>query len=311
MEKSAKIYVAGHSGLAGSAIVRALMRHGYAAVEGIPSSRLDLTNQAATFAMFDRMRPDYIILAAAKVGGIVANRDLPADFIFSNLAIQTNVFQAAHRIRVKKLLFLASSCIYPRHADQPITEDQLLRGPLEETNRAYAIAKIAGVEMCRAYNAQFSSSFIACMPTNLYGPGDNYHPEHSHVLPGLIRKIHEAKERDDKVVRLWGTGKPLREFLHADDRGEAAVLLMNEYLGQDAINIGSGQEVTVAALAHHIAKVVGYRGIIDFDDSKPDGTPRKLLDSSKIRALGWEPKMGLWDGIEQTYRNFLEGRIRG
>lgn len=305
MEKRAKIYIAGIHGMAGSAIARRLRTEGYANLIGHTSRELDLTNQAAVFEMFRRERPDYVVLAAAKVGGIVANRDNPADFIFSNLSIQTNVFQAAHQFRVKKLLFLASSCIYPRMSSQPITEEMLLAGPLEPTNRPYAIAKIAGIEMARAYSEQYSASFISCMPCNLYGPGDNYHTEHSHVIPGLIRRIHEARERGDKQFTLWGSGAPLREFLHVDDLASACLLLLQEYLGGEAINIGSSQEVTIQLLAHKICSVVGFRGGVSLDSSKPDGTPRKVLDSSKMRAIGWEPKIPLEEGLAQAYKDFL------
>jgi GDP-L-fucose synthase len=308
MEKRAKIYIAGIHGMAGSAIARSLRAEGYQNIIGHPSNDLDLTNQSAVFEMFRRERPDYVVLAAAKVGGIIANRDNPADFIFSNLAIQTNVFQAAHQYRVKKLLFLASSCIYPKLATQPIPESALLTGPLEPTNQPYAIAKIAGIEMARAYSEQYSASFISCMPCNLYGPGDNYHPENSHVIPGLIRRIHEAKERGDKQFTLWGTGSPLREFLHVDDLASACLLLLQEYLGREAINIGSSQEVTIQVLAHKICSVVGFRGGLTLDPSKPDGTRRKVLDSSKMRAMGWEPKTSLEDGLKQAYEDFLTSK---
>jgi|SRR3990167_3335604 len=304
MEKSAKIYIAGIHGMAGSAIARALKAAGYAHCFGHSHKELDLTNQTAVNAMFWRERPDYCFLAAAKVGGIHANNTYPADFIFSNLAIQTNIFHAAHQFRVKKLLFLGSSCVYPRLASQPITEDQLLTGPLEPTNESYAIAKIAGIKMCQAYNRQFSASMISCMPTNLYGPGDNYHSENAHVLPALIRRAHEAKGKPELVI--WGTGTPMREFLFVDDLAEACVLLMNEYLLSDAINIGTGVDCSIRELAEMVCRVVGFNGELRFDASKPDGTPRKLLNVSKIKSLGWKPKTSLEDGIAIAYKDFLK-----
>ncbi len=304
MEKAAKIYIAGINGMVGSAIARALKAADHPHVFGHSHKELDLTNQAAVTEMFCKERPDYVFLAAAKVGGIHANNTYPADFIFSNLAIQTNIFHAAHQYRVKKLLFLGSSCVYPRMATQPITEDQLLAGPLEPTNEPYAIAKIAGIKMCQAYNRQFSTSMISCMPTNLYGPGDNYHPENAHVLPALIRRAHEAKVKPELVI--WGTGAPLREFLFVDDLARACVLLMNEYLGSEAINIGTGEDCSIRELAQTVCRVVGFSGDLRFDTSKPDGTPRKLLDVSKIKAMGWRPKISLEDGIAVAYNDFLK-----
>lgn len=306
MEKTAKIYVAGLYGMVGSAIVRSLKSKGYTNIYGNSSKNLDLTNQAAVLDFFDRMRPDYVFMAAAKVGGIMANKTYPADFIFSNLAVQTNVLSAAHKYRTKKLLFLGSSCVYPRLAAQPITEDQLLTGLLEETNEPYAIAKIAGLKMCQAYNAQYSTSMISCMPCNLYGVGDNYHPENSHVLPALIRRAHEAKGKSELVI--WGTGAPLREFLYVDDLAEACVLLMNEYLSSEAINIGSGSEITIKELSETVCRVVGFTGRLVFDASKPDGTMRKVLDVSKIKALGWAAKTPLEIGIALAYADFLKGK---
>jgi GDP-L-fucose synthase len=305
METRARIYIAGIKGMVGSAIHRELVRRGYTNVFGHSHADLDLTNQHDVNSLFFQERPDYVFMAAAKVGGIIANSTMPADFIFSNLSIQTNIMQAAHQYRIKKLLFLASSCIYPRMADQPITEDQLLTGPLESTNEPYAIAKIAGIKMCQAYNKQFSTSMISCMPCNLYGIGDNYHPTNSHVLPGLIRRFHEAKMARDSRVLVWGTGAPLREFLYVDDLASACILLMNEYLGSEAINVGSGTELSILDLTHLVADVVGYHGVIQFDTSKPDGTPRKVLESSKIRALGWETEVPIEHGIKLAYADFL------
>lgn len=304
MQRGSSVYVAGHKGLVGSALVRRL-----AAEDGLrlvlrSRNELDLTDQAATAAFFASERPDYVFVAAAKVGGIQANRTLPADFIRENLLIQTNLIHSAWANGTKKLLFLGSSCIYPRDCPQPIREEYLLTGPLEPTNRDYAIAKIAGLSMCQAYRRQHGFDAICAMPTNLYGPGDNFHPEHSHVVPGLIRRFDEAKARLASDVTIWGSGRPLREFLHADDLADALVFLMRRYSEEDIINVGSGQEISIAELAREVAEATGYRGDLIFDGSKPDGTPRKLLDSSRIHALGWRPSIGLRAGLADTYAWF-------
>lgn len=308
MEKNAKIYVAGHRGLVGSSIVRALQRQGYTNLITRELAQLDLINQAAVGDFFKTEKPEYVFLAAAKVGGIMANATYPADFIYQNLAIQTNVIHAAHASQVKKLLFLGSSCIYPKLAPQPMSEESLLTGPLEETNEAYAIAKIAGLKMCGYYKKQYGDDFISCMPTNLYGPGDNFNLQTSHVLPALIRKFHEAKTTGAATVTLWGTGSPLREFLFVDDLADACVFLMNNYSDTTTINVGSGHEVTIAALAQLVKDVVGFVGEIVWDASKPDGTPRKRLDVSKLNALGWEAKMPLRDGIAAAYEWFQKNQ---
>jgi GDP-L-fucose synthase len=306
MERSARIYVAGHGGLVGSAIRRALQARGYDHLIIRRHRELDLTNQAAVDAFFATERPAYVFLAAAKVGGIYANDTYPADFIRDNLLIQTHVMDAAYRHGVKKLLFLGSSCIYPRLAPQPIGEDTLLTGPLELTNEGYAVAKIAGIKMGQAYRRQYGFSAIALMPTNLYGPGDNFHPTHSHVLPALIRRFHAAKEAGYSQVVVWGTGQPRREFLHVDDLAEAALFLMERYDDAQIVNVGVGKDLTIRELAETVAETVGYRGEIVFDTTKPDGTPRKLLDVARLTALGWRPRIGLREGITATYRWFLE-----
>jgi GDP-L-fucose synthase len=307
MDKRARIYVAGHRGLVGSAIVRSLEAAGYENIVTRSHAELDLTRQTEVETFFAETNIDHVFLAAAKVGGIGANSSLPGDFIAINLSIGLNVITAARRFGVKKLLNLGSSCIYPRLAPQPIREEALLSGPLEPTNEAYAIAKIAALRLCKHYNQQFGSNFISAMPTNLYGIGDNYDLEGSHVLPAMIRKFHEAKIAGRNVT-LWGDGSPLREFLWADDLAEACIFLMNEgdadEIGE-VINVGSGTEVSIAELAGLVGEVVGYKGEIIWDRSKPNGTPRKLLDSSRIRALGWEPKTGLRRGIGMAYRDFL------
>ena len=305
----ARIFVAGHRGLVGSAIVRRLQRMG---ASSITRSRdeLDLTDQAQVDRFFADQRPEYVFLAAAKVGGIRANSTFPADFIRDNLAIQSNVIDAAWRNGTRKLLFLGSSCIYPRDCAQPIREDYLLTGPLEPTNQPYAIAKIAGIEMCRAYRRQYGFDAICAMPTNLYGPGDNFHPENSHVLPALIRRFHEATRRGDPEVTIWGSGPPLREFLHVDGLADASVFLMDQYSSADIINVGSGEELSIIQLAELIAAKVGYTGRIRTDPDKPDGTPRKLLDSSRIRAMGWRPKTHLADGIASTWESFALQQAR-
>jgi GDP-L-fucose synthase len=300
-----KIYVAGHNGLAGSAIWRELQRQGFAHLLGRRSAELDLADTAAVDRFFEVERPEFVFLAAAKVGGIKANNDFPGDFLFRNLAIQNNVIDAARRFGVRKLLFLGSSCIYPKLAPQPLKEEYLLTGPLEPTNEWYAIAKIAGIKLCQAYRRQHGCDFISAMPTNLYGPGDNYDPVGSHVVPGLIRRFHEAKVANAPVVTCWGTGNPLRELMHADDLGRASVFLMRNYSSEDIINAGSGQEFPIRELAETVARVIGYRGEIHWDPTKPDGTPRKLMDSSRLRAFGWQPQVPFEEGIAGAYRDFL------
>ena len=306
MEKNAKIYIAGHRGLVGSALVRVLREQGYTNIIGKSHKELDLTDQSAVEDFFKKEKPDYVILAAARVGGIHANNTYPAEFIFSNLQIQNNIIDASYRFGVKKLLFLGSSCIYPKFAHQPINEDELLAGKLEPTNEPYAVAKIAGITMCQSYNRQYGTDFISLMPTNLYGPGDNYHPENSHVLPALIRRFHEAKLQNRPEVAVWGTGKPLREFLYSDDLGRACVFLLEQYSGNEIVNIGSGEEVSIKELAETVKDVVGYQGKLTFDSTKPDGTPRKLLDVSKLHKLGWKHQVHLKEGIEMAYKDFLE-----
>lgn len=301
IEKDAKIYVAGHRGLVGSAIVRALIRDGYTNILKRTHSELDLTDQKAVFEFFEKERPEYVVLAAAHVGGINANQTAPADFIYINSVIQCNVIGAAHEYKVKKLLFLGSSCIYPRMAKQPITEEELLTGPLEKTNEGYAIAKISGLMMCRFFKQQYGDDFISCMPTNLYGPEDNFNLEHSHVLPALIRKFDDAKESGEKTVTLWGTGSPLREFLYVDDMADACVYLLQNYSGEEHVNIGTGKEITIKALAEMVKEIVGFEGDIVWDKSMPDGTPRKLLDVSKLHDIGWREKVSLRDGIKLEY----------
>jgi GDP-L-fucose synthase len=329
MKFDCRIYVAGHRGLVGSALVRRLQQTGYRNLIMRTHAELDLTNQAAVNTLFEQERPEYVFLAAAKVGGIHANSTYPADFIYQNLAIQTNVIHAAYRYAAKRLLFLGSSCIYPKYAPQPMKEDYLLTGPLEPTNEPYAIAKIAGIEMCWSYDRQHGARFLAAMPTNLYGPGDNYDLENSHVIPALIRKCHEAKIRSritgsELPVVIWGTGNPRREFLYSDDMADACVFLMNltddvfdtlldprpsahgSHSAPPLINIGSGTEMTIRELAETIKGVVGYEGELVFDPSKPDGTPRKLLDVSRLQSHGWKPKIGLKEGLALTYKDFLE-----
>ena len=310
MEKNAKIYIAGIYGMVGSAIERNLKAQGYNNLIGHSSKELDLTNQKSVFDFFKAEKPDYVFLAAARVGGIYANNTYPADFIFSNMCIQTNIIHSAYVFRTKKLLFLGSSCIYPKFAEQPMKESCLLTGELEPTNEPYALAKIAGIKMCQAYNRQYHTSFISCMPTNLYGPNDNYDLMNAHVLPALIRKVHEAKANNQPSFVVWGTGAPKREFLYVDDLAEACVFLMNEYLHDETINVGSGQEVSIKELAETIREVVGFKGELVFDHSKPDGTPRKLLDVSRLKALGWAPKQTLRKGIDLAYQDFLSGKIR-
>jgi len=301
MKKDSKIYIAGHRGLVGSAIVRQLQKSGYSNLLLRTREELELLDTAAVRAFFEKERPEYVFLAAARVGGILANNTMPADFIRENLIVQTNVLHQAHESGVKKLLFLGSSCIYPKLAPQPIKEEYLMSGPLEETNSAYAIAKIAGIEMCQAYHRQYGSNFISIMPTNLYGPNDNFSPERAHVLPALLRRFHEANLSKAGSVQVWGTGAPKREFLHVDDLGSAAVFLMEKYDEPDIINVGTGEDVSIKELAELIRMTVGYEGDIVWDSSKPDGTPRKLLDVSKLHSLGWQHAIALPDGLKNTY----------
>jgi len=305
MNDDSRIYVAGHRGLVGSAIVRELRRLGYQNLVVRSSAELDLRRQDAVDAFFDQERPEYVFLAAAKVGGINANDTYPADFLRDNLLIQTNVIDAAWRAGVEKLCFLGSSCIYPKLAPQPMREDALLTGPLEPTNEWYAIAKIAGIKMCQAYRRQFGFNAISLMPTNLYGPGDNFDLQNSHVLPALIRRFHEAKLRGDSQVVIWGTGTPRREFLHCDDLAGAVVHLMKTYESDELVNIGCGSDVTIRELAELVAGIVGFTGRLSFDTSKPDGTPRKLLDVGRLSALGWKPRITLEEGVRGTYDWFI------
>jgi GDP-L-fucose synthase len=313
MLKSERIYVAGHRGLAGGAILRELERAGYSALLTRGSAELDLRDREATRAFFAEHRPQVVVAAAAKVGGIKANNDFPVEFLLWNLQIQNNLIESAAEFGADKLLFLGSSCIYPKQAPQPIREDALLTGPLEPTNDAYAIAKIAGIRLCQAYARQYGKTFLSAMPTNLYGPGDNFDLENSHVLPALLRKVHEAKARGDKEVVVWGTGTPRREFLHVDDLASACRFLLENYSDSALINVGYGEDVTIRELAEIICEVVGFGGMLRFDTSKPDGTPRKLMDNSRLRALGWRPSIPLRVGIEQTYRWFVEqhGVVKG
>ena len=306
LDRSGKIYVAGHRGLVGSALVRRLEKDGFTNLITRTHAELDLTRQADVEAFFEQEKPEYVILAAAKVGGIYANDTYPADFIMKNLQIECNVIDAAYKNQVKKLLFLGSSCIYPRDCPQPIKEEYLLSGYLEKTNEAYALAKIAGLKMCAFYNRQYGTQYISVMPSNLYGINDNFALENSHVLPALMRKFHEAKLGGAPAVTVWGSGRPLREFLNVDDLADACLYLMDHYDGDDFFNVGYGREVTIRELAELIKKVTGYTGEIVLDASKPDGTPRKLTDISRIKALGWEPKIDLETGLKQTYEWFCE-----
>jgi GDP-L-fucose synthase len=305
LEKQAKIYVAGHRGMVGSAIVRKLQSLGYTNLLLKTSAELDLRDQVKVGEFFATEKPDYVFLAAAKVGGIVANNTYRADFLYENLAIQNNIIHASFVNKVKKLQFLGSSCIYPKLAPQPLKESYLLSGYLEETNEPYAIAKIAGIKMCEAYRAQYGCDFISVMPTNLYGPNDNYDLENSHVLPAMIRKFHEAKERGDASMTLWGSGAPMREFLHADDLAEACVYLMETYSDAELVNIGTGIDVTIKELAETVKEIVGFSGVIQWDHTRPDGTPRKLMDVSKLHSLGWKHKIELKEGISLAYQDFL------
>lgn len=306
MELNSKIYVAGHRGLVGSAIVRNLEAKGYTNIVYRTHNELDLTNQADVQAFFKEEQPEYVILAAAKVGGIHANNTYPADFIYDNLMIQNNVIKAAHDYKVKKLLFLGSTCIYPKMAPQPIREEYLLTGALEETNEAYAVAKIAGLEMCKFFKRQYGDNFISCMPTNLYGPNDNFDLQSSHVLPALIRKFHEAKVNGRDTVEVWGTGTPLREFIYVDDMADACVFLMENYDGEQHVNIGTGEEVSIRELAETVKEVVGFEGELVFNTDMPDGTPRKLTTVDKLHGLGWKHKTSLNEGIKLAYTWFLE-----
>ena len=320
MNLNAKIYIAGHRGLVGSALMRQLKAKGYSNIVTRTHTELDLTNQQAVTDFFALEKPEYVILAAAKVGGIHANNTYPAEFIHENLAIQTNVIHSSYLNGVKRLLFLGSSCIYPKDCPQPIKEEYLLTGPLESTNRPYALAKIAGIEMCWSYNRQYGTQYLAVMPTNLYGAGDNYHPENSHVIPALIRKFHEAKQNNSPAVTIWGTGKPYREFLYSDDMAKACLFLMElpdsqfkPLLASDRndglpplINIGSGEDVTIKELAELIGSIVGYKGSLVFDATKPDGTMRKLMDVSYIRSLGWQMNVSLQVGLQRAYQDFIE-----
>lgn len=310
MEKNAKIYVAGHGGMVGSAIARALEKEGYSNIITRSHKELDLCRQDAVEHFFFQEKPEYVFLAAAKVGGIIANSEALADFMYENMILEMNVIHSAWQNGCKKLLFLGSSCIYPRMAPQPMPESCLLTSELEKTNEAYALAKISGLKYCEYLNRQYGTDYISAMPTNLYGPNDNYHPTHSHVLPALIRKFHEAKAAGVSEVVCWGTGAPLREFLYVDDLADACVFLMNNYSGNETVNVGTGKELTIKELASIVAKVVGFRGEIVWDAEKPDGTPRKLLDVTKLRNLGWTYKVELEEGIKLAYEDFLNNPMR-
>ena len=306
MNLDSRIFVAGHNGMVGSAIVRKLEQLGYTNIITMQRSKLNLLDQSEVDNFFRKIGPEYVFLAAAKVGGIKANRDMKADFIYENLMIQTNIIKSSYVYDVKKLIFLGSSCIYPKFCEQPIKEEYLMTGELESTNDAYAVAKIAGIKMCQSYNEQYGTNFISVMPTNLYGPNDNYDLNNSHVLPAMIRKFHEAKIEGKESVEIWGTGTPKREFLYVDDLADACVFLMKNYSGSEIVNIGTGQDVTIAELAVGISKVVGYEGGIHFNTSMPDGTPRKLLDVSKLEEIGWKYSTSLKEGIEKTYKDYVK-----
>ncbi|MEQ9288837.1 MAG: GDP-L-fucose synthase [Cyclobacteriaceae bacterium] len=309
MEKGSKIYIAGHRGMVGSAIWRRLEAAGYTNLVGKTSAQLDLRNQQAVEDFFSNERPEYVFLAAAKVGGIVANNTYRADFLHDNLLIQSNIIHQSYKHQVKKLLFLGSSCIYPKLAPQPLKEEYLLTGPLEHTNEPYAIAKIAGIKMCDAYRAQYGCNYISAMPTNLYGPNDNYDLQNSHVLPALIRKFCEAKEENKKYVQIWGSGRPKREFLHVDDLAQACLFLMDTYNEQGLVNIGVGEDISIKDLALTIKSIVGFNGELTFDQSRPDGTPRKLMDVTKINNLGWKASISLDEGLKRTVEHYLEEHI--
>lgn len=310
MDKNAKIYIAGHRGMVGSAIVRVLEKQGYINIVKRTSKELDLRRQADVEAFMAEEKPEYVFLAAAKVGGILANSKHPADFMYENMILEMNVIKAAYDNNVKKLMFLGSSCIYPRMAPQPMPENCLLTSSLEETNEAYALAKISGLKYCEYLNKQYGTDYISVMPTNLYGPNDNYHPEHSHVLPALIRRFHEAKINKVPEVVIWGTGTPLREFLYVEDLADACVYLMNNYSGNETVNLGTGKEISIRELAETVKKVTGYEGSLIFDPTKPDGTPRKLLDVTKLNKLGWHYKTELEEGIKLAYEDFLGSTVR-
>ena len=305
MDQSSKIFIAGHKGMVGSAIVRNLVSHGYYNITTRTSTELDLRNQAAVNEFFASEKPEYVILAAARVGGIVANNTFRAEFLYENLMIESNIIHFSYLHNVKKLLFLGSSCIYPKLAPQPMKEEYLLTGLLEHTNEPYAIAKIAGIKLCEAYRDQYGCNFISAMPTNMYGQGDNYHLQNSHVIPALLRKFHEAKVSGSTFAGIWGTGKPFREFMYVDDLADACLFLMNNYNSREFINVGSGEEVTIEELARTVQHVVGFEGDVRFDTSKPDGTPRKLMDSSKLHSLGWRHRISLQEGLTQAYQYFL------
>jgi GDP-L-fucose synthase len=306
MNKDSKIFVAGHNGMVGSAIVRKLKELGYTKIVTKSRKELDLTNQFQVNHFFHFERPEYVFLAAAKVGGIKANDDFRADFIYENIMIQSNIIKASHSNGVKKLLFLGSTCIYPKHCPQPIKEEYLLTGLLESTNDAYAIAKISGVKMCQSFNKQYGTNYISVMPTNLYGPNDNYDLNNSHVLPAMIRKFHEAKVEAKDIVEIWGTGTPMREFLYVDDLADACVYLMNNYNSSEIVNIGTGEDLTIKDLAHLVKEVVGFNGDIYFNTDKPDGTPKKLSDVSRLKEIGWTYKTSLKEGIQKTYTDYVK-----
>lgn len=305
IQLDSKIFVAGHNGMVGSAILRKLKSEGYTNIITVSHDDLDLKNTKSVDRFFKKYKPEYVFLAAAKVGGIVANDNYPVDFMVDNILIQTNIITSCFKYKVKKLLFLGSSCIYPRNCDQPIKEDFFMTGSLEKTNDAYAIAKIAGIKMCQSYNKQYGTNYISVMPTNLYGPNDNYHLENSHVFAAMIRKFHEAKITNQDHIILWGTGNPFREFLHVDDLAEALLFLMKKYNSSDIINVGTGKDLSIKDLSLHMKEIIGYEGEIHFDATKPDGTPKKLLNVSKINNLGWKHSIEIDEGIRQTYTDFL------
>ena len=309
MEKEAKIYVAGHRGMVGSAIVRKLESLGFNHIITRTSTELDLRNQQLVFDFFNREKPHYVFLAAAKVGGIMANNLYRAEFLYDNLQIQNNIIHASYLNHVKKLLFLGSSCIYPKFAPQPLKEEYLLTGPLELTNEPYAIAKICGIKMCEAYRSQYSCNYISAMPTNLYGPNDNYDLKNSHVLPALLKKFHSAKTENSPEVEIWGTGTPMREFLHVDDLADACYFLMQNYNEPELVNVGTGADITIKDLAIMVKEITGFQGSVQFDQSKPDGTPRKLLDVSKLHNMGWKHKINLREGIESVYKDIERSEV--
>jgi GDP-L-fucose synthase len=305
MQKNSKIYIAGHAGMVGSALVRQLKIKGYVNLIYKSRTELNLTHQEQVNSFFEKEKPEYVFVAAAQVGGILANKTYPADFIYSNIAIQTNIIEAARRHKTQKLVFLASSCMYPKHAKQPISETELLTGPLEPTNQPYAVAKIAGTEMCKAYFRQYGSNFITVIPTNLYGPNDTYHPDNSHVIPALIHKFHQAKINNQISIEIWGSGKPKREFMYVDDMANATILIMQKYDSIEPINIGIGEDISIRDLANLIKETVEYTGTITFNTKMPDGTPRKLLDIKKLKQLGFKSQTSLIDGLKKTYQDYL------